>query len=42
MSENDLKILLDQNIPFVVTEWLRKKQPQWKIDHVKGLGFSGK
>jgi predicted nuclease of predicted toxin-antitoxin system len=42
MPYSDLRILPDQNIPVAVVEWLRDKHPQWKIDHVKELGFSGK
>lgn len=42
MPENGLSILLDQNIPFVVTAWLRSKKPSWEIWHVKDLGFEGR
>lgn len=42
MPDSKLRILLDQNIPVAVAKWLRDKRPQWRIDHVKELGFSGK
>lgn len=42
MSEKRLHILLDQNIPMPVADWLRDRCPRWKIDHVNELGFAGK
>ena len=42
MPDEELQILLDQNIPLPVAEWLRKRRPGWRIDHVNELGFAGK
>ncbi len=42
MSEASLRFLIDQNVPFAVTEWLRVQRPDWTIQHVKDLGFEGK
>ena len=35
-------ILLDQNIPFQVADWLRLQRPQWKVVHTKEVELSGK
>ena len=42
MAEVQLRILLDQNVPLAIGEWLRKQQPSWRVDHVNELGFAGK
>jgi predicted nuclease of predicted toxin-antitoxin system len=42
MAETQLRILLDQNVPLVIAKWLRKQQPNWRVDHVNELGFAGK
>jgi predicted nuclease of predicted toxin-antitoxin system len=42
MPEASLRFLIDQNVPFAVTEWLRTLRPDWTIQHVKDLGFEGK
>ena len=42
MPEASLRFLIDQNIPFAVTEWLKVQHPEWIIQHVKDLGFEGK
>jgi len=42
MHEKTLCFLLDQNIPAVVSVWLRKEHPQWTIYHVNDLSFQGK
>lgn len=42
MPEKELYILLDQNIPVAVANWLRSRCPGWKIAHVNELGFEGK
>lgn len=41
MPEEIRKILLDQNIPQALSEWLKKKLPGWEIRHVNDLGFQG-
>jgi len=41
MPDEELQILLDQNIPMPFAEWLRKRRPGRRIDHVNGLGFAG-
>jgi len=42
MPKAALRFLIDQNVPFVVAEWLRTLRPAWTIQHVKDLGFEGK
>jgi len=42
MPEASLRCLIDQNVPFAVTEWLRIQRTDWFIQHVKDLGFEGK
>jgi len=42
MPEAFLRFLIDQNVPFAVSEWLKEKHPDWIIRHVKDLGFEGK
>ena len=36
-----LAILLDENVPFEVTAWLREKKPAWTVQHVDEVGLSG-
>ncbi len=42
MPETALHILLDQNVPYAVTVWLRAQRPSWLVRHVKDLGFEGR
>ena len=42
MPDRTAIILLDQNIPLAVAEWLRQKKPDWTIRHVNELGFEGR
>jgi predicted nuclease of predicted toxin-antitoxin system len=42
MAETQMRILLDQNIPVLVADWLRGQRPNWQVDHVNELGFAGK
>ena len=42
MPEEFQRILLDQNVPQALSEWLNEKLPGWKIQHVNNLGFQGK
>ena len=42
MPEPRLTILLDQNVPLVVAEWLRYQRPHWEIQHVNELDFKGR
>jgi len=37
----ELKILLDENVPLPVAQWLRNRQPHWGIFHVLELGLRG-
>jgi predicted nuclease of predicted toxin-antitoxin system len=41
MPDPSLNILLDQNIPLAVADWLQKQKPAWDIRHVNELGFEG-
>jgi predicted nuclease of predicted toxin-antitoxin system len=36
-----LSILLDQNIPIAVGDYLRTERPQWTVRHVRDIGLSG-
>jgi predicted nuclease of predicted toxin-antitoxin system len=36
-----LRILLDQNIPPVVCEFVRKRKPHWDVRHVNDVGLRG-
>ena len=42
MPEKFRRILLDQNVPQALSEWLEEKLPGWEIQHVNELGFQGK
>jgi predicted nuclease of predicted toxin-antitoxin system len=36
-----LRILVDQNIPAVVCDVVRKRKPHWRVDHVNEVGLKG-
>ena len=36
-----LNILLDQNVPIAIREWLSLYRPEWTVSHVKELGMAG-
>lgn len=40
MSE-PLAVLLDQNVPQVVGEWLRGMRPSWRVFHTNEVGLAG-
>lgn len=42
MPDQVLSFLIDQNIPYDVVEWLRDLKPEWKITHVRDIGYEGK
>jgi predicted nuclease of predicted toxin-antitoxin system len=42
MPEESRRILLDQNVPQALSEWLKEKLPGWEIHHVNELGFQGR
>ena len=42
MPDEDLRLLLDQNVPQAISTWLQNKLPGWEILHVNELGFQGK
>ena len=42
MAEALLNVLLDQNVPLAVTDWLRAQRPEWTVEHVNELGLQGK
>jgi predicted nuclease of predicted toxin-antitoxin system len=42
MPEKFRRILLDQNVPQALSEWLEENLPGWEIQHVNELGFQGK
>ena len=42
MPEGIKRILLDQNVPQVISGWLKERLPGWTIQHVNELGFQGK
>jgi hypothetical protein len=41
MPEKQLRVLLDQNIPQAIVDWLRKQRPGWIVEHVNGMGLHG-
>ena len=41
MAEAGLSLLLDQNVPAAITDWLRTQRPEWTVRHVKDLGLEG-
>ena len=41
MPENRLRVVLDQNIPQVIADWLRKQRPAWVVQHVNELDLHG-
>jgi predicted nuclease of predicted toxin-antitoxin system len=42
MAEAPLNVLLDQNVPLAVADWLRTQRPDWTVEHVNELGLQGK
>lgn len=42
MPDPGVRILLDQNSPFAITQWLRGLYPGWTVEHVKTLDFEGR
>ncbi|MEX2302144.1 MAG: DUF5615 family PIN-like protein [Bryobacterales bacterium] len=34
-------VLLDQNVPIAIGDYLRSKRPQWTVRHVSDIGLSG-
>ncbi len=42
MPDAPPRLLLDQNIPLAVADWLRQQRPDWHVQHVKELRFEGK
>ena len=42
MPEPALNILVDQNVPVAMAEWLRGQRPGWTVRHVNELGFAGR
>ena len=41
-SRSGLKILLDQNVPLKIADWLRNRKPEWEITHVLEVGLEGR
>jgi predicted nuclease of predicted toxin-antitoxin system len=37
----NLSIVLDQNVPPVIAEYLRLQRPEWTVRHVRDIGLSG-
>lgn len=37
-----LAILLDQNVPQAIAEWLKIMRPSWTVEHASMAGLSGK
>ncbi len=36
-----LRVLLDQNVPSIIVEFLRSRRPLWRILHTSDLGMIG-
>ena len=37
-----LTVLLDQNVPRAITQWLRTRRPHWTIYHTSEVNLSGR
>jgi predicted nuclease of predicted toxin-antitoxin system len=37
-----LTVLLDQNVPRAIAQWLRSRRPQWTIYHTSDAALSGR
>ncbi|MBX3330002.1 MAG: DUF5615 family PIN-like protein [Nitrospira sp.] len=38
---DSLSVLLDQNVPRAIADWLRARRPQWTIYHTSEVALSG-
>lgn len=37
----ELSLLLDQNVPRAIRDWLSKERPAWTVRHTSGVGLDG-
>lgn len=42
MNEAALDVLLDQNVPRAVGDWLRALRPAWRVSHATEVGLHGR
>lgn len=42
MNEPALHVLLDQNVPRAIADWLRALRPAWRVSHVTEVGLDGR
>jgi predicted nuclease of predicted toxin-antitoxin system len=42
VSEHELRVLLDQNVPRAIADWLRDMRPGWKVEHVSEVAMEGR
>ncbi len=42
MAEGGLHVLLDQNVPREIVQWLQGQRPEWRVSHVVNVGLKGK
>jgi predicted nuclease of predicted toxin-antitoxin system len=42
VPEAPLLLLLDQNVPLAVADWLRRQRPDWSVRHVNELAMEGR
>jgi predicted nuclease of predicted toxin-antitoxin system len=36
-----LFVLLDQNVPPPIADYIRSRRPEWAVRHTRNIGFSG-
>jgi predicted nuclease of predicted toxin-antitoxin system len=41
-GDEPFEVLLDQNVPRAICEWLRREHPGWRVWHVVEVGLAGK
>jgi Domain of unknown function (DUF5615) len=41
-GDEPFAVLLDQNVPRSICEWLRQEHPGWRVWHVVEVGLAGK
>lgn len=42
MSKRPIRILLDQNVPTEIKDWLQSLRPSWQVFHANAVGLEGK
>ena len=42
MTPTPIRVLLDENVPVEVKEWLQTRQPLWEVSHVYDVGLESR